>query len=388
VEILNLRLYCLVAAFLLTGCTGLPGSGPGAKSILEGGTVSTAQEDFGYQVIQVDKRIVQALNQGAPRGFVGSIDEISSQAGVDSSIGIGDTVSVSIFESSPGGLFGSSDALGNGTKNVTLPPQQVDRNGKISVPYAGQIRAAGRSPVQVQKAIQVALSKQAIEPQVIVSIIQNASRFITVSGEVGQGGRFPLSPRGDRVMDSIGLAGGPRNAAHQIYVRITRGKKTAVIRLSELVKRPDENILLAPGDQLFLYREPKQITFLGATARNSSVEMETDDLSLAEALGKASGLLDERSDPKGIFVFRIEDKKLLDEMGVETGETGKSPVVYNIDFGRAQGIFLTQTFPVRDKDVIYISNSPSTDLTKFLQLVNLGIGTAANATVLGSQLKN
>jgi polysaccharide biosynthesis/export protein len=152
------------------------------------------------------------------------------------------------------------------------------------------------------------------------------------------------------------------------------------------VKRPDENVLLSPGDQLFLYRDPKRITFLGATAKNSSVEMETENTMLSDALGQASGLLDSRSDPKGLFVFRYEDAKTLRKLGVDVAEHGSYPVVYNVDFSKAQGVFLAQGFPVRDKDVVYISNAPSTDLQKFLTLLNSGLGAANRAAALGSQL--
>ena len=159
--------------------------------------------------------------------------------------------------------FGNTDALGNGNKSTTLPEQTVDRSGRIPTPFAGRIKVAGKSPAEVSRAIVSALDKMAIDPQAIVSIKSSASRFVTVSGEVGQGGRFPLTLNGDRLMDVIGAAGGPRASAHQIYVRLTRGQTTAVTRLSGIIEQPSENVLLAPGDQIFLYREPKRLTFLG-----------------------------------------------------------------------------------------------------------------------------
>ena len=375
---MNTKLIALALSIALAGCTGLPGTGPGAKSILEGGTVVDRKESFDYQVLKVDIGVVDTLNRSQPLGFVGSIDELPGGA-ASGNIGVGDTVAVTIYESATGGLFSTTDALGNGSKSITLPPQQVDSSGRISVPYAGRIKAAGRSTTDVQRSIEGGLKNLAIEPQAIVTVTQNASRFVTVSGEVGQGGRFPLNPRGDRVLDAVGLAGGPKNAAHQIYVRLSRGKKSAVIRMSELVSKPQENILLAPGDQLFLYREPKRITFLGATAKNSSVEMETEDVTLSDALGQASGLLDDRSDPKGLFVFRFEDAKVMRQLGLDAPDSGVAPVVYNIDFSNAQGVFLTQAFRVRDKDIVYVSNAPTTDLEKFLKLVGGVTGVAAGA---------
>jgi hypothetical protein len=71
-------------------------------------------------------------------------------------LGVGDVVSITIFEL-PGGLFVPSDAGARPGNFVTLPNQMVDSNGNITVPYAGTIRAAGRTPFEVQQAVIQAL---------------------------------------------------------------------------------------------------------------------------------------------------------------------------------------------------------------------------------------
>jgi protein involved in polysaccharide export with SLBB domain len=72
-------------------------------------------------------------------------------------LGIGDVVSVTIFEAAAGGLFVPSEAGARPGNFVTLPNQIVDSKGNITVPYAGAIRAAGRTPSEVQQAIIEAL---------------------------------------------------------------------------------------------------------------------------------------------------------------------------------------------------------------------------------------
>jgi protein involved in polysaccharide export with SLBB domain len=59
-------------------------------------------------------------------------------------LGIGDVVSITIFEAEAGGLFVPGDAQRPGNF-VTLPDQIVGSDGNITVPYAGTIRAAGRN---------------------------------------------------------------------------------------------------------------------------------------------------------------------------------------------------------------------------------------------------
>jgi protein involved in polysaccharide export with SLBB domain len=72
-------------------------------------------------------------------------------------LGIGEVVSVTIFEAEAGGLFIPSEAGARPGNFVTLPDQIVDTSGNITVPYAGTIRALGRTPAEVQEAVNEAL---------------------------------------------------------------------------------------------------------------------------------------------------------------------------------------------------------------------------------------
>ena len=64
------------------------------------------------------------------------------------------------LEAEAGGLFLPSEAGARPGNFVTLPDQMVDSDGNITVPYAGTIRAAGRTPLEVQQAIIEALTRR------------------------------------------------------------------------------------------------------------------------------------------------------------------------------------------------------------------------------------
>ena len=49
---------------------------------------------------------------------------------------------------------------------------------------------------------------------------------------------------------------------------------------------------------------------------------------------------------------------------------GKVAVVYQLDLKNPASFFVAQSFPVRDKDVLYISNAPAAELQKFLNLIS------------------
>jgi len=369
-------------ALCLAGCAALPNNGPSASTIIDRAN-DTGSDKQGasspYAVVDISENVVSAFERHKPPGFRRSFN--MNAPAPTGTLGVGDIVSVSIYEASSGGLFGTGDlGTGVGTKNVQLPQQQVGRNGTINVPFAGAVQAAGRTPGQVGRAIMNALSAKAIEPQVIVSLVQNTSSVVTVSGEVGQGGRFALSLKGDRVLDAIAEAGGPKAPAYEIYVRLNRGQRGAVINMADLLAQPEENVYLRAGDGIFLYRDPRSFTVLGATGKNADVEFEGNSLTLAEALGKAGGLDDQRSDAAGVFVFRYENACVYDEIMATSVCSNPSdkrvPVVYRLDLKEPSSLLLAQRFYIRDKDVLYISNSPSTEIYKFLQLIGTGVGIA------------
>ena len=90
----------------------------------------------------------------------------------------------------------------------TLPRLQVDRNGMIMVPYAGEIHVAGQTTTAVQRLIESHLTGKTEQPQVLVSLVTNGSNVVYVSGDVKNPGRYPLSLAHENLLDMIALSGG------------------------------------------------------------------------------------------------------------------------------------------------------------------------------------
>src|SRR5207247_1367833 len=51
-----------------------------------------------------------------------------------------------------------------------------------------------------------------------------------------------------------------------------------------------------------------------------------------------------------------------------TTPEGKVPVIYSIDLKDPRSFFLAQTFPMRNRDVLYVANAPAAELQKVLLL--------------------
>src|SRR6267154_1851114 len=314
---------CLITA-ALAGCGYLPTSGPTTGQVIDQGV---QENQVRYDVVDVNSGVVTALLAQPAESFHRRFGKNGKPP--PPTIGIGDTVSVSIWEAAGGGLFGASptDHVSAGSRNVTIPEQVVARDGAISVPFAGRVPVAGRSAVEVQRTIEQRLAEKAIEPQVIVVVTKSVTNAATVSGEVVSGSRVPLSVNGDRLLDLIALAGGAKAPVYETFVRLSREGVTATIPMETLVSDPAENIYAYPGDVLTLVRLPQSFTVFGATGANAQVNFTAERMTLVEALAKAGGLQDLRADPAGVFLFRFEPPGIVNALGrpqLHTGPDGSS----------------------------------------------------------------
>jgi len=358
---------------LLAGCNYMPEAGPSGEDVIQrqvgAGPDSTLLQR--YETVEVSSAVVEILRHRVPDSFVGRFGDYRPSS--EPVIGVGDTLTVSIYEAGAGGLFSpplSTDHF-TGSKNATIPEQVVGRDGAISVPYAGRIKVEGQTPRDVQTRIEKALTGKAIEPQALVTVSRSVSNSVTVTGEVVAGARVPLTVKGDRLLDVIATAGGVRGPVHDTFVQLSRGSTTVSLPLSKVVADPRENIYMRPGDIVTLVANPQVILAYGATGRNAEIPFDTTGISLARALAKMGGLLDSRSDASGVFIFRYEPEYIARRLRPDSTliQPGRMmPMVYRLDMSDPNSFLLSQNFPMFNNDLVYVSNSPSTELQKVLAL--------------------
>jgi polysaccharide biosynthesis/export protein len=369
---------------LLAGCTFLPGSGPTADEVTS--QERSAPSLGGYVVIDIDERVASITSSQPRESFKHVFRDVGPAP--DLRIGVGDSVVVTIWEAAAGGLFSAAPTdrtIAAGSRTASIPEQVVARDGTIRVPYAGRLHVAGMRPADVEQAIVKALTGKAIEPQTVVTITRNYSNTATVGGEVTSGARVPLNPKGDRILDVIASAGGIRVGAHEAFVRLTRGTHTASVAYNAILANPAENIYALPGDVITVVRDPQTFTAFGATGRSEKVAFDTAGTTLEEAIAKAGGLLDYRADPGGVFLLRFEPTTLAAELAPNRAlPSGGNlvPIVYRLNLRDANSFFLARSFPVKDKDILYVSNSASDPVQKFLGLV----GTITSPVISGASI--
>ena len=360
----------------LGGCGWMSVNGPAASDILSG------QRDpvsLNYAVVKVTPKVIEVQARNLPR----LVAFKENQRPRDITFGIGDILGVTIFEAASGGLFIPAEGGVRPGNFVTIPNQAVDVHGNISIPYAGSIRANGRTQVEVQDAIVAALKNRAIEPQVVVSLVEQKTSMISILGE-GRSARIPATATPERMLDVISRAGmvttgtSTGSAGAETWVLLERNGRRAIAPFGALVYEPANNVYVHPNDTIYLYREPQTYLAFGAVGTQQQIPFGTWKLSLAEAISKAGGLLDIQADPAAIFLYRGEARDVAEAMGIDCRpyEGPVIPVIYTINLRDPAGYFLASSFEIRNKDILYASNSFSVESTKFMTWI-----TTINTTI-------
>jgi polysaccharide export outer membrane protein len=393
-----LSLPLLLCIALVTGCAYFPSAGPSLSDIQSEYQPSATSHPF--ELVDVSDHAIQVLL----RRPAASLSSLFGGAAPPPNlpVGRGDSLSVSIWESGSQPLFNagaSSSQLASASAashGAVLPEQTVGSDGCISIPFAGRVPVAGHSITEIQDAIAAALAGKAAKPQVLVNLAHNVSNTVTVVGEVTVGGRVALSEHGDRLLDVIAAAGGVRAPSYETWIGLMRGNVSSSVPLQQLLTNPHENLFPQPGDVITVTRQPQTFTAFGATGKNSQVSFDAIHINLVEALAKAGGLLDQRADPRGVFVFRREPQGVASALAGRTlgspisaaavAGTAAVPVVYRLDLSRASSYFLASSFEVRNGDVLFVSGAPVTELDKFLQLLGLAAGPAIDAALINNSL--
>jgi polysaccharide export outer membrane protein len=357
----------------------LPGSGPSRDAMTESGTPTAEAPETSFALIEVDPSSLSILSHYAAPGlrhYFGDGRPPATQP-----IGIGDSLQITVWEAAAGGLFSTPavDRGSTGSRSAVIPDQVVGRDGSVTVPYAGRVQVAGRTQQDVEAVIVERLRGKAIEPQALVTVGRNVSNTVTVTGEVANGARIPLTLRGDRVMDVIASAGGYHSPVHETFVSLTRGGRTARAPLQALLDNPSENIFVRPGDILTVERTPHTFTVAGATGVNAVVHFDARGVTLEEAIGKAGGLQDMRADPDGVYVLRYEPASIARAYPAVSPQLlvgGAAPVAYHLNLRDPKALFLARRFAMRDKDILFVSNAPLTEIGKFFQMFSTVTGPA------------
>lgn len=358
-----------VSLLALSQCAYLPYDGPRTEAIRDAGK-STSMN--GIEVVQVNYAIATALTKAEEDRSFSSLffgPKYDAEA-----VAPGDTLDVFVWEAAPAMLFGSAAGAGatqsGSTSMEKLPPQMVNSNGNIAIPFVGQVHVAGLTPTQVGQKIQADLQGRANQPQVLVEMATNKAQAVTVVGAVKNSMDVPIVPGGVRLLDVLAQAGGVEGPVGQVSIQLSRDGQDDTLPLQTILRNPAENIYLQPGDVVTALDQPLKVTVLGATGSSKVIDFAKGNASLVEILGQAGGLQDNTANPAGVFVFRFTNPKAL-RWPVPPSHliNGKVPAIFAFNLRDPATFFAAQAFQMQSQDLVYVSESPVQDLQKVLNVV-------------------
>ena len=378
-------LISALSLLFLGSCAELPAIGPTIGEVEDNGASYSTNP---FVIVEVDKGVVATLNSQKKSVFTASFE--SKAPAPDLRIGVGDILQLNVLEQSPS-LFsppsGQSPAPGPAAPIAPLPmnmqPVQVGNDGAIVVPFAGRILAAGRTAESVRAEIERRLANKAIFPQVQLTVanpIGLSPNSATVGGEVNKAGVFPLQSSGNRLLDLIAEGGGPRFPPYETTVFLTRRGRKAEVSLQTVVENPKQNIFVYPHDSVYLARNLRTFTVLGASTKVGRYNFDTAHVSLAEAVAMGGGFVDAASNPAGVYVFRYEPSTIVRAMKPDLPITAERiiPVLYRVNLRDGGGYFLSTQFEMCDKDVVLLATSEGAQFQKLLNILesasSIGLG--------------
>jgi polysaccharide biosynthesis/export protein len=170
---------------------------------------------------------------------------------------------------------------------------RIDEQGNLYLPIIGSMHVAGKTIPEARAQIRNKLLKEAIlkNPQVILTLLEYTAPEVTIIGEVGSPGRYPLLVP-HKLVDVLTFAGGPTAMAGN-EIQITHSSLNSKPSLIHYSKGSDpklvENILVYPGDTIQVKRAGI-VYVLGAVNRPGGYVMQEENtLNILQAISLANG---------------------------------------------------------------------------------------------------
>lgn len=345
IKALSLGIIVSVTTFV-TGCSSL--YPPGMPSLDTGKSVKLVKAVPGrdYTVVPIDFNIIRkikghykhnnkmrATRKGHARGAGGYKYILAPQ----------DILSITVWDhpelTIPAGEFRSATSAGH----------QIGPDGTIFFPYAGRIRAGGRTTAQVRTELEKKLAKFITKPQVGVAVAAYRSQKTFISGKVNKPGTYPVTDVPLTIRGIIAKSGGLSKDAADTALFI-HNKKQIPIDLEALYRKGDnsQNYVMRSGDSLHIDKlDPyKKVFVMGEVLNPGNVTIDRFGLSLAEALSTAKGVNEETANPMGVFVVRQVNPK--------------KPTIYQLQMTSVHAMALAEQFSLQPRDVVYVTATPIT----------------------------
>ena len=373
--IFNRFFYLIIITSLLGGCIRTPGM-PVFKTKFNPKTVSPPVPNKDFKLIVLNDETLAQIPPAKKllplaSGMAKKMERYNYR------IGAQDILSITVWDhpelTIPAGEFRSPTAAGH----------KVNNDGYFFFPFAGRIKAIGKTSEQVRIDLQERLSPFITNPQVGVSIASYRSQRAYISGQVLKPGIYEINDTPLTVRDAIARAGGLKSIGEASsdkeaaeYALLTTSNKKITIDLDALFRLGDNNhnYVLRGGDALHVPDRDRteKIFVMGEVNKPGTIRLNRFKVSLSEALSDSGGIKEDTANPSGIFVIR------------KAMATDKLPTVYQLNLRSVHSILLAEKFSLRKRDVVYVTAAP---VSRWNRVINQILPSLDSATSIDNLVK-
>lgn len=266
--------------------------------------------------------------------------------------------------------------------------QRVSSEGTLFYPYAGEIKVAGMTALELRREITRRLSDKILnDPQVDVRVTTYASYRVAVSGAVKNTGYVHFSERPMTLPLMIEKAGGFAGNADISNIQIRRDGKTYNIDYRNAFKMnlPVDRILLKPNDNVYVVprsetAEDRRVYVMGEVHKPGVISVSHDKISLIEALARVGGLQAVTASSRSVYVIRNTSDERID--------------VYQLNAKNAMALAMADKFDLNPHDIVYVDASGLATWNRLISLilpsvqtVYYGVLTARNAQLINNSME-
>ena len=332
-------MFAGVAALAVGGCT-LP------RPVGSYSEIAHEGEQGQINLVEVTPATIPAATEPAGLAFPATFSN-AGEADVDT-LGPGDRINIHIWES---GAPTITPSTGGGSD---LGQITVDERGRVYVPYAGAVQAAGLTVPELRRAIEGRFRTIVLNPQVDIRLIEHRSALVSVQGDAAKTGSYPIERGRTRLGQLLGEIAPSQETPDMLEVIVRRDGQTGRVRLSDIYANPALDIPLRPGDSIILRHVVQNVTVLGAAGAQGQVAITKKNFTLVDALGAAKGLDSNIANPRAVFLLR------------PGADPNAVPTVYQFDMRKPQAIAYASRTALRDGDAILISSAPFAQIKQVL----------------------
>lgn len=230
-------------------------------------------------------------------------------------------------------------------------PVEVPKDGRVSMPYVGDLQVIGQTLAQISAELNDKLKPVSSTAQAGVTRASRIPHTALVLGEVRNSGPVSLEKDNTTSVDLLAAAGGPKGEEHLFKYTLRRDNKDYVFDYQGFRKSSfpieEDDLLTVTSDN------SNRFYVMGAINRPIVIPFPVPAPSLADALGAAAGLDERRSDPSGVFIFR----------------KGDPDCVYTINLKDPGSLLLTQRFAICGEDIVYVTEAPLVRWNRLIQQI-------------------